>query len=84
MVKKYNERKSSLFKLEVKMNKDEKGKLRWKSTVRCEPQTLSDLQENTQELKQLRRLIENWLMYGLAAFLVVVTFFALVDITLTF
>ena len=53
----------------------EKDNLSWKSTVRCEPQTLSDIQENTKELQQLRKLIENWLMYSLAAIIIIVSIF---------
>ncbi len=34
----------------------------------------TDLQENTKEIRELRRLIENWLMYGLTA----VLFFCLI------
>jgi hypothetical protein len=32
----------------------EKDNLNWKTTVRCEPQTLSDLQVNTLQIQKLR------------------------------
>lgn len=31
-----------------------KDNVEWKSTVRCEPQTLSDLQENTEVIKKVK------------------------------
>jgi hypothetical protein len=53
-----------------------KTDLNWKSTIRCEPQTLSDLQENTKEIRKLRNLIEDWIIRILAFVVIISLIFA--------